>query len=67
MRADSRDHSGKLSLSIRRALKSILTPADNLTVIVEGAIVLSKALNDPGLMGKQTRLFRNHIKLIFGA
>ena len=29
--------------------------------------MLSKALNDPGLMGKQTRLFRNHIKLIFGA
>lgn len=41
--------------------------ADHLTVIVEGAIVLSKALNDPGLMGKQTRLFRNHVKLIFGA
>ncbi len=41
--------------------------ADHLTVIVEGAIVLSKALHDPGLMGKQTRLFRNHIKLIFGA
>ena len=34
---------------------------------IEGAIVLSKALHDPGLMGKQTRLFRNHIKLIFGA
>ena len=41
--------------------------ADHLTVIVEGAIVLSKALHDPGLMGKQTRLYRNHIKLIFGA
>ena len=41
--------------------------ADHLTVIVEGAIVLSKALNDPGLMGRQTRLYRNHIKLIFGA
>ena len=41
--------------------------ADHLTVIVEGAIVLSKALNDPGLMGRQTRLFRNYIKLIFGA
>ncbi|MEO8175082.1 MAG: TetR/AcrR family transcriptional regulator [Sphingomicrobium sp.] len=40
--------------------------ADHLTVIVEGAIVLSKALNDPSLMGKQTRLFRNHVKLIFG-
>ena len=41
--------------------------ADHLTAIVEGAIILSKALGDPGLMGKQTRLFRNHIKLIFAA
>ena len=40
--------------------------ADNLTAIVEGAIILSKALDDPGLMGRQTRLYRNHIKLIFG-
>jgi AcrR family transcriptional regulator len=41
--------------------------ADHLTVIVEGAIVLSKALGDLGLMGKQTRLFRTHVKLLFGA
>jgi AcrR family transcriptional regulator len=41
--------------------------ADNLTTIVEGAIILSRALRDPTLMGRQTRLFRNHIKLIFGA
>ncbi|MEO5971769.1 MAG: TetR/AcrR family transcriptional regulator [Sphingomicrobium sp.] len=41
--------------------------ADNLTAIVEGAIILSKALGDRGLMGRQTRLFRNHVKLIFGA
>ena len=41
--------------------------SDTLTTIVEGAIILSKALADPGLMGKQTRLFRNHIKLLFGA
>jgi TetR/AcrR family transcriptional repressor of nem operon len=41
--------------------------SDHLTAIVEGAIVLSKALNDPGLMGRQTRLFRQHVKLIFGA
>ena len=40
--------------------------ADHLTVIVEGAIILSKALDDPGLMGRQTRLYRTHIKLIFG-
>ncbi len=41
--------------------------ADNLTAIIEGAIVLSRALKDGGLMGRQTRLFRNHVKLLFGA
>jgi len=41
--------------------------ADHLNVVVEGAIIQSKALRDDGLMGKQTRLFRNHIKLLFGA
>lgn len=41
--------------------------ADSLTAIVEGAIILSKALDDPGLMGRQVRLFRSHVKLLFGA
>ncbi|MCL6741661.1 TetR/AcrR family transcriptional regulator [Sphingomonas sp. RB56-2] len=41
--------------------------ADQLTTIVEGAIIMSKALKDEALMGKQTRLFRNHVKLLFGA
>jgi AcrR family transcriptional regulator len=40
--------------------------ADNFTGIVEGAIILSKALCDEGLMGRQMRLYRNHIKLLFG-
>ena len=40
--------------------------ADLLNVVVEGAIVQSKALRDESLMGKQTRLYRNYIKLIFG-
>src|SRR4030095_6290562 len=40
--------------------------ADNLTAMVEGAIILSKAFGDSGLMGRQTRLYRNHIKLLFG-
>jgi TetR/AcrR family transcriptional regulator, transcriptional repressor for nem operon len=40
--------------------------ADNVTVIVEGAIILSKAMNDKGLMGRHTRLFRDHVKLVFG-
>ena len=41
--------------------------ADALTVTVEGAIIVSKAVRDEGLMGRQTRLFRQHVKLIFGA
>jgi AcrR family transcriptional regulator len=41
--------------------------SDQLTVIVEGAIIYAKALRDLGLMGKQTRLFRNYVKLPFGA
>jgi TetR/AcrR family transcriptional regulator, transcriptional repressor for nem operon len=40
--------------------------ADLLNVIVEGAIIQSKALKDPGLMGRQTRLYRNHVKMLFG-
>jgi len=41
--------------------------ADNLTAIIEGAIILSRSLQDRGLMGRQARLFRNHVKLLFGA
>ncbi len=41
--------------------------ADHLTVVVEGAIIAAKALKDPGMMGKQTRLYRNHVKMLFGA
>ena len=41
--------------------------ADHLTAVVEGAIILSKALNDRGLMGRQLRLFRHYVKLLFAA
>src|SRR5688572_8815048 len=41
--------------------------ADHLSVLVEGAFVLSKALLSPGRRGRQTRLYRNLIELIFGA
>lgn len=41
--------------------------ADMLTVIVEGAIVLSRALDDKYLMGRQTRIYREHVKAVFGA
>ena len=41
--------------------------ADHVTVIVEGGIILSRALGDRRLMGRQMRLFREHVKLLFGA
>jgi AcrR family transcriptional regulator len=41
--------------------------ADHLTVVVEGAIVQSKALNDLTIIGAQVRLFRQYVKLLFGA
>lgn len=41
--------------------------ADQLTAVVEGSIILSKALAEPKLMGRQMRLFRDHVKLVFGA
>ena len=41
--------------------------ADHVTVIVEGAIILSKALVDRQLMGRHMRLFREQVKQRFGA
>lgn len=39
--------------------------ADQVTVIVEGAIIFAKALDDRALMGRQVRLFRETVKLVF--
>ena len=41
--------------------------ADQVTVVVEGGIILSKALGDRKLMGRQMRLFRDHVKTVFAA
>lgn len=41
--------------------------ADGLSAVVEGSIVLAKALDDPTLMGKQLRLFRDMVKTAYGA
>ncbi len=41
--------------------------ADHVTVIVEGAIIMSKALSDRALMGRHMRLFREDVKQRFGA
>ena len=39
--------------------------ADALSAVVEGSIVLSKALNDDKLMGKQIRLYRDMVKAAY--
>jgi hypothetical protein len=43
-----------------------LALADALSAIVEGAIVLAKALDEPALMGRQLRLFRDMVKAAYG-
>jgi AcrR family transcriptional regulator len=40
--------------------------ADGLSAVVEGSIVLAKALNDRALMGRQLRLFRDMVKTTYG-
>jgi TetR/AcrR family transcriptional regulator, transcriptional repressor for nem operon len=40
--------------------------ADGLSAVVEGSIVLAKALNDPKLMGRQLRLYRDMVKTTYG-
>lgn len=40
--------------------------ADALSAIVEGSIVLAKALDDLSLMGRQLRLFRDMVKTTYG-
>jgi TetR/AcrR family transcriptional regulator, transcriptional repressor for nem operon len=40
--------------------------ADGLSAVVEGSIVLAKALNDRKLMGRQLRLYRDMVKATYG-
>lgn len=40
--------------------------ADGLSAVVEGSIVLAKALDDPKLMGRQLRLFRDMVRAAYG-
>jgi TetR/AcrR family transcriptional regulator, transcriptional repressor for nem operon len=40
--------------------------ADALTVVIEGAFVMSKTLNEPDLVAVQIRHFRNYLEMLFG-
>lgn len=40
--------------------------ADGFSAVIEGAIVLGRALRDPGLVGRQLRLFRDMVKASYG-
>jgi AcrR family transcriptional regulator len=44
----------------------IMELADMLTSIVEGGIILSKALNDPERLVRQILEYRNYIRLLYG-
>ncbi|HSO48045.1 MAG TPA: TetR/AcrR family transcriptional regulator [Rhizobiaceae bacterium] len=39
--------------------------ADMINTVIEGGIVMSKALNDPRSLGDQVMLFRSYIKLLY--
>lgn len=41
--------------------------ADGFTVMVEGAIIVARALDEPALLGRQVRLYREMIRRAFGA
>ncbi|MGE0559712.1 MAG: TetR/AcrR family transcriptional regulator [Burkholderiales bacterium] len=41
--------------------------ADGFTVVLEGAFILAKAMNDARMASEQLRLYRNHIELLFDA
>jgi TetR/AcrR family transcriptional repressor of nem operon len=40
--------------------------ADAFTVVLEGAFITGKAMNEPQIVADQLRLFRNYIELLFG-
>jgi TetR/AcrR family transcriptional regulator, transcriptional repressor for nem operon len=42
------------------------TISDSFSAVVEGAIVLSRALNDKQILGRQVRLFRQMVKTVYG-
>jgi AcrR family transcriptional regulator len=44
---------------------SLSSVADMISSVLEGGIVLSRAVNDPGLLGDQIRMLRSYIKLLF--
>ena len=41
--------------------------ADAFTVVLEGAFITGKAMNEPKLVAEQLRLYRNYIELLFAA
>ena len=40
--------------------------ADHFNVVIDGGIITSRALGDKTIIGRQTRLMHDHVKLLFG-
>lgn len=41
--------------------------ADQLLIVFEGGFVVSRALDDPGVVGRQLAQYRDHLRLLFAA
>jgi AcrR family transcriptional regulator len=67
MRAQIADWIGEIVASQPASVVNPEDLADLFNVVVEGAIIQSKALRDERLMGKQMRLYRNYVRMLFGA
>ena len=39
--------------------------ADMLSVIIEGGIIVSRAVNEPAILGRQLLEYRNYLKLLY--
>jgi TetR/AcrR family transcriptional regulator, transcriptional repressor for nem operon len=64
----------KRFLSAIEDIEAVYTPRDNvdrealadmINAVIEGGIVMSKALNEPKALGDQVMLFRSYIKLLY--
>ena len=53
----------KYPMKIEKPLEEL---ADMLSSIIEGGIIMSKALNDQSALPKQILQYRNYIRLVFG-
>lgn len=58
IRETMQQHKPKLAVDVEAL-------ADMFTTVMEGAFIMSKSLNEPGLVAQQLRHYRNYLELLF--